>query len=160
MPWRLFNKDNDKDELINFECLLVFKTGDMSSLSAKDLMNDVAATIPAKWRVFGIQLNVSSNELDRIWDENPQDCQGSFQKMLDHWKKTSTSPYTWRTIIDALKAPAVGEVARANYLETKYISNKDISQKVSRCTCRTINTHIQVCVPTVHSGPCANAFHI
>ena len=86
-------------------------------------MNDVAAAIPAKWRAVGTQLNVSSSDLDRIGVENPQDCQGSFQKMLDHWKKKSTSPYTWRTIIDALKAPAVGEVARANNLETKYISN-------------------------------------
>ena len=85
-------------------------------------MNNVAATIPAKWRAVGIQLRLSSAALDNIQSQaagRPDSNMQSFEQVFEQWQRQGPSPYTWRTIIDALTAPAVGEVALANDLEMK-----------------------------------------
>ena len=86
-------------------------------------MNYVAAVIPAKWRAVGIQLGLPSTTLDSIQAQNaggPDSNMQAFEQVFVEWQRQGPSPYTWRTIIDALMTPAVGEVALANDLEVKF----------------------------------------
>ena len=87
-----------------------------------DLMNDVAAVIPSKWRLVGVQLKLPNGTLDEIQAQNagrPDQCILSFEQVFAKWRSLGTSPYTWMTMINALRSPAVGEVTLANKLNTK-----------------------------------------
>ena len=88
-----------------------------------DLMNDVAAEIPSKWRSVGIQLKLQRRTLDTIQHENagmPDSNIHSFEQVFTEWKKQKTSPHTWETIINALRAPAVGEIEVADTVHKKH----------------------------------------
>ena len=90
-------------------------------------MNEVAAVIPSKWKAVGVQLSLSGGTLNSIQMSHgwkPIACHDSFEEVFRTWKDQATtgttcSPYTWLTMIDALKTPAVGEVALAESLEQK-----------------------------------------
>eukprot|EP00731_Ephydatia_muelleri_P038873 Em0959g1a len=87
-----------------------------------DLMNDVAAVIPAKWRLVGVQLKLPNGTLDEIQAQNtgrPDECILSFEQVFATWRSLGTSLYTWKTVINALRSPAVGEVTLANELNAK-----------------------------------------
>ena len=87
-----------------------------------DLMNDVAAVIPAKWRLVGVQLKLPNGTLDEIQAQNagrPDQCILSYEQVFAKWRSLGTSPYTWKTMINALLSPAVGEGKLANELNTK-----------------------------------------
>ena len=87
-----------------------------------DLTNEVAAVIPAKWRLVGVQLKLPNGTLDEIQAQNtgrPDQCILSFQQVFAKWRSLGTSPYTWKTIINALCSAAVGEVTLANKLNAK-----------------------------------------
>lgn len=88
-------------------------------------MNEVAAVIPAKWRDVGIQLGLASGTLDSIQHENsgkPQENQRSFEYVFYIWKQRVTRPYIWKTIVDVLRTPSVGENRLADELQAKYIN--------------------------------------
>ena len=90
----------------------------------KDLMNDIAAAIPAKWRDVGIQLDLPTGILDSIQSQNsrePNPHLRSFDQVFIEWsKKDSESTYTWPHIIAILRKPAVGENSLADKLTAKY----------------------------------------
>ena len=86
------------------------------SPETRDLMNQIAAIIPAKWRFVGIQLGLTENILDDIAVSAPFPLE-CFRKMLLEWKKRKPRPYTWMTIIEALETPSVGEVALAECIK-------------------------------------------
>ena len=91
-------------------------------------MDDVASAIPAKWRAVGIQLELTSGTLDSIQHENagkPQSDLHSFEAVFCIWKQLAKNPYTWKTIVDALNAPSVGENRLAEELEAKYICTSE-----------------------------------
>ena len=95
------------------------------SIDLGDLMNDVAAVIPAKWRLVGVQLKLPTGTLDEIQAQNsgrPDECKHSFEQVFTRWRSLGTSPYTWKTMIGALCSPAVGEEKLANKINTKYNS--------------------------------------
>ncbi|KAL5490967.1 hypothetical protein EMCRGX_G016178 [Ephydatia muelleri] len=51
-----------------------------------DLMNDVAAVIPTKWRLVGVQLKLPNGTLDEIQAQNagrPDQCILSFEQLLE-----------------------------------------------------------------------------
>ena len=77
----------------------------------KTLMNEVAAKIPGKWRDVGLQLGVDQSILDGIATISQGDTNLSYSNVFTRWKNqnSTTHPYTWSTIVQALKAPAVGE---------------------------------------------------
>ena len=72
------------------------------SADLKDLMNDVAAVIPAKWRLLGVQLRLPDGTLDEIQEQNarrPDECKYSFEQVFTKWKSLgTTSPYTWENL--------------------------------------------------------------
>ena len=77
----------------------------------RKLMNEVAAKIPGKWRDVGLQLGVDHEVLERIATINLGDTNLCYSNVFTRWKTQNSAmhPYTWSTIVQALKAPAVGE---------------------------------------------------
>lgn len=76
-------------------------------------MNDVAAAIPEKWRLFGVELKIPTTPtLDGIMlrnAERPGEGILSFEQVFKEWERQKTSPYTWETIINVLRTPEVAE---------------------------------------------------
>lgn len=81
-----------------------------------ELMNEVAAKIPARWRDVGIQLNLSLPDLDAIAASGPADPLQHFSSVFHLWKTKLSAPYRWSTVIQALEAPAVNETRLARRL--------------------------------------------
>ena len=93
--------------------------GIYSEPEISDLMNEVAAKIPAQWRAIGLQLKLTVDDLDGI-DMMRHGCPlDFFSYMLTMWKKKNPSPFKWATIIEVLKSPAVGERSLAEELRKK-----------------------------------------
>ena len=87
-----------------------------------DLLNQVAAKVSDKWRKLGDQLDVEHHKLKTIQKENPGDSLDCCSEMLVVWKKNGSPPYTWGTVINALRAKFVGEIRLADELE-HWVSN-------------------------------------
>ena len=79
-------------------------------------MNEVAAQIPAKWHQVGTQLNLAPSDLECLPASDSHRC---FTSVFTTWEKQDTKPYTWFTIIDVLKTPAVGESHLAKVITSK-----------------------------------------
>ena len=87
-------------------------------------MNEVAAAIPAKWRQVGVQLNLTNEVLDEIQHQNAAKadmCKLSFDQVFTKWEKLGTSLHTWKTIVNVLRSPAVGEAILAEQLSSKFV---------------------------------------
>ena len=83
----------------------------------RDLQNKVAAKARDKWKQVAIQLDIEPDHIHSIEikeHSNPIPC---YSEIFDLWRKSKASPYTWGTIIDALRAPAVEEQQLASELE-------------------------------------------
>ena len=98
----------------------------MYTCDLKDLMNDVASKIPNMWRSVGIQLGLSNITLDNIeekMDRKPHAFLDSFEQVFTKWEQQGPSPYTWNTITEVLRKPAVGELALADQLELQHMKS-------------------------------------
>ena len=84
-----------------------------------DLMNEVAAHIPSRWKDVGIQMGLNSDQLDGIAVAAPSSPLQCFSSVFTIWKKRMTAPYKWSTVIRTLQAPAVAELKLADELEKK-----------------------------------------
>ena len=81
------------------------------------LMNWVAAALPTKWRFVGIQLGVSVPRLDEIEVNYPQDCRRRYSAMFWLWENQKLPPFTWTSVIEALKSSLVEENTVAASIE-------------------------------------------
>ena len=81
-----------------------------------DLLNRVAAEIPAKWKQVGVQLRIKIGSLENI-PINYQDGILRYTEVFELWRRCGSSPYTWATIIDALREPSIEEMALANNVQ-------------------------------------------
>ena len=82
-------------------------------------MNKVAAVIPTKWKLVGLQIGLEPPQLEIIeqkhaFSHNPVLC---FCDVFTEWKKRRTSKCSWSTIISALNSQLVGEAALADQLK-------------------------------------------
>ena len=68
-----------------------------------------------KWYKIGVQLEVPIAKLNNI-GRNSMD---SLCDTLDYWMRNDPSP-SWSQIVDALKAPGIGEKQLAKTVEEKY----------------------------------------
>ena len=84
-----------------------------------DLMNEVAAEIPGKWRDVGLQLGLDHRALDGVATISPGDVNHCYSNVFTRWKSQNSQahPYTWSTVVQALKARAVGEDRLANKIK-------------------------------------------
>ena len=71
-----------------------------------DLLNRVASRAMDKWEVFGLQLNIPPQQLNTIQKSSPILC---FADVFDIWERKSDPPFTWATIVEALRSPIVNE---------------------------------------------------
>ena len=80
------------------------------------LLQKVGPKVKAKWKTLGHGLHIECHQLDAIERDNLE-CVDCLVKMLQQWKKNTDPPYTWATIIEALKSPLVDEENLAKELE-------------------------------------------
>ena len=78
----------------------------------KDLANHVATAIPNKWKQVAYQLELTRGEIDTIKTNESSDNE-RFMAVMEQWERSAKLPYTWETLITALKAPAVEEAKLA-----------------------------------------------
>ena len=95
-----------------------------TSLTLKAAINALHSA-SSRWYQIGVQLDVPTHLLKNIQQQHhdPIDC---LTELLDNWMKNATDPPpSWRALIDALRAPIVGEKRLAEELEEKYCSQKE-----------------------------------
>ena len=78
---------------------------------------NLVSTRTTKWRQIGIELGLSTCELDAISSYGVQSLSRCFEHIFELWKRSATMPYTWDTIITALKTPQVNEQRLAIEIE-------------------------------------------
>ena len=73
-----------------------------------DLLVKVASNCHDKCLIVGLQLFLPFSQLYAIEsrNHNPINC---FAEIFDLWERQADLPYTWVTIIDVLRSPAVNE---------------------------------------------------
>ena len=81
----------------------------------QDLLNKVAAKTRDKWEEIGLQLNIDLSHIRSI--SRSHGAIRCYAEVFDVWEKSGSPPYTWATIIDALRAPIVGEYQLAHELQ-------------------------------------------
>ena len=86
-----------------------------------DLMNEVAAEIPGKWRDVGLQLGVDQGVLEGIASISPGDTNRCYSNVFTRWKNQNlkTHPYTWLTVVQALESQSVGENLLASKIKNE-----------------------------------------
>ena len=86
-----------------------------------DLMNEVTAAIPGKWRDIGLHLGLNCPVLAEIASISPGDDIQCYSNVFTRWKNQNSTahPYTWSTIVQALQSPAVGEERLADKIKIK-----------------------------------------
>ena len=113
----------------------------------RDLIHTVASKISSKWRAVGKVLKLPTGTLDRIQKCNalkPNKDIASCEHMLYIWmqqdllyKVQPFSPFTWQSIIEALREPSVGEVDLAEKLTKKHIHASTFAiYKSIGCSCQ------------------------
>ncbi len=91
-------------------------------------MNKVAAEVPTKWRDIGLHLGLRRNDLDMFEVHHSGDCNRCFDCVFSTWEKKLTSPFTWLTIVQALRSRLVGEFRLAEEIKNSLIREKVISR--------------------------------
>ena len=82
------------------------------------LMEKVAAEIPSKYEMVGLQLGLSLAQLQVIRPQHQslEDYHRAFGEIFSEWRRRGSLPYTWRTLIDVLRSASVGEVSLSDEL--------------------------------------------
>ena len=88
----------------------------------RDLLNKVAAKARDKWKLVAIQLGIEPDHIHSIQIEEHSRPIPCYSEIFYVWRKSKTSPYTWGTIINSLRAPAVEEQQLASELEDWLLS--------------------------------------
>ena len=83
-------------------------------------MNEVASQIPTKWREVGCELGLSAEELNVIEIERRGIMSRCFSDVFEKWRNKGTPPYTWESIITALRAPLVDQIRLAETLQKQF----------------------------------------
>ena len=83
-------------------------------------MEDVGSVIPHKWQEVGIQLGLSSGQLEEIRANN-SDVNARITAVFIKWECTKCSEYTWNTIHETLTSNHVNEKNLAARVNSKYL---------------------------------------
>lgn len=101
--------------------LHVYLTLDLNDLG--DIQEEILKA-STKWYNIGLKLGVAVHVLDAIKLLPPGNFGDQLLEMLKCWLKTAQLP-TRKDLIDALRAPAVGEFWLASELEKKYCCTRE-----------------------------------
>ena len=80
-------------------------------MTHKELFNHVMPHLTTKWREVGLALALTPPQLNDI-EENNQGISDVFQI----WEDLEIRPFTWETLLSALRSPIVNEPELANEL--------------------------------------------
>ena len=83
------------------------------------LLNQVASKAQDNWEVIELQLGIEQHQLNTINHHDPIRCYS--EDVFSLWERKADPPFTWVTIIKALKAPIVGETKIAQDIEMQLI---------------------------------------
>ena len=87
-----------------------------------DLLSRVAMQLPMKWRQVGFELGIEKHDLVRIENEKNGETFLCYMEVFDIWERRNTKdkPYTWATLIQALRSPLVNEHSLADTLKRDF----------------------------------------
>ncbi len=93
-------------------------------LTANEFKAVYKATLRArrKWRLIGIELEMSLEDLDDIQGKHGADFHQCLEQMLRGWLNRPTLQPTWKSLSSALKGEMVQEEALANKVDKMWIS--------------------------------------
>ena len=100
-------------------CILCFP-----ALTLKAAINALHS-VCHKWYNIGVQLEVPTFQL-KIIEKKTNDSMDQLRDTLDCWMSNDLSP-SWKHLVDALKAPSVGENRIAREIEEKYCDPEESS---------------------------------
>eukprot|EP00731_Ephydatia_muelleri_P004052 Em0002g228a len=83
-----------------------------SEPSLQHLMEKVAAVIPSKYEMVGLQLGLTLAQLQAIRQQHQSlgDYHRAFGEIFNEWRRQGSPPYTWGTLTGVLRSASVGEV--------------------------------------------------
>ena len=93
--------------------------GQESEPELLDLLDEVASKVPSKWKQISIQLGLTPEDQECFMVTSFNDPIQCFTAVFKVWRSRAIKPYKWSTVIQALRAPSVGEVRLAEELTTK-----------------------------------------
>ena len=98
-----------------------YPAGLESKPELSDLMDEIAAKIPGKWRDVGLRLELDQGVLDGIALTNQGNTNHCHSDVFTRWKNlnSTTHPYTWSTVVQALESETVGEKLLANKIKNE-----------------------------------------
>ena len=106
-----------------------------------------------KWYNIGVQLQVPTFQLKNI-KKKRSDSMDQLRDTLDYWISNDAFP-SWRHLVDALKAPSVGENRLAKEIEEKYCDlEKQNSCNESEASVQTKHYQGNVACMFMSSGLC------
>eukprot|EP00731_Ephydatia_muelleri_P003967 Em0002g143a len=89
-----------------------------SEPSLQHLMEKVAAVIPSKYEMVGLQLGLTLAQLQAIRPQHQslEVYHRAFGEIFNEWRRRGSPPYTWRTLTGVLRSASVGEVLLSEHL--------------------------------------------
>ena len=104
--------------------LLFFYAAKIDGVPTEEQRTFIAQQVRRKWRLIGIHLGVDQAELEQITHECSGDhslcCSELFRKWSTQEVSTS-SPFTWKGVIEALDNDVVRESSLARELESTHL---------------------------------------
>ena len=88
----------------------------------RDLLNQVASKALNKWELIGLQLGIEHHQLNAINTVHLGDPMKCYMDVFSLWQNNADPPFTWMTIINALRAPMVGEMRLAQDLSELWLT--------------------------------------
>ena len=64
---------------------------------------------------MAVQLELTEGDIKAI-QEDENTVSDRFNAVMKRWKRSLTKPFTWETLINALRSPSVNEIRLANEL--------------------------------------------
>ena len=103
-----------------------------------------------KWFSIGLELDVAEYRL-KIIETDRQGVEERMRTMLDHWLNNAYTVPSWKVLVDALKAPTVGENRLAKELEDQSILGESevIISNITKTTCSEGLRVSDMCTPPI-----------
>lgn len=84
------------------------------------LANRVATVIPHKWREVAFQLGLRMCDIRAI-EMDGRTGFNSFMAVLSLCQDSLSEPFTWNTLVSALRSRSVGELCLADELQQEFV---------------------------------------
>ena len=123
------------------------------------LANRVATIIPHQWRKVAVQLELSGGEIKAIQNDE-RDSFHQFMAVMYQWKQFLSIPFTWDTLVTALRSPSVNEIRLSNELNHEffgYFGAKAVVKTVVQLRIHVINQQVtSYCSPIENNNLVSN----